>query len=154
MSVLLPFSPVNIKILSVSRFCIFFFPYPKRNMIQVHESARRSKSMKHTNEVPSISYYFMDTENSANSHKLWETNSCKKKKKSAGTIGTKRDDEAIYPTFLHVEINLPVTLPGFCMANKGSFHPTTAQHTGVFSLPPQTRVVNRAQGTLALTLMK
>lgn len=49
-------------------------------MIQVHESARRSKSMKHANGVPSISYYFIDREKSANSHKLWETNSCEKKK--------------------------------------------------------------------------
>lgn len=77
----------------------------------------------------------------------------RKKKNLLGQL-EQREIMKPYPTFLHVEINLLVTLPGFCMANKGSFHPTTAQHTGVFSMPTQTWVVNRAQGTLALTLMK
>lgn len=77
----------------------------------------------------------------------------RKKKNLLGQL-EQREIMKPYPTFLHVEINLLVTLPGFCMANKGSFHPTTAQHTGVFSMPTQTWVVNRAQGTLALMLMK
>lgn len=76
MFVLLPFPLVNIKILPVSQ-CIFF-PYPKRNMIQVHKSVR----MKNANKVSSFSFIF-----------LWIQRTVHLNTEITGAIQQKRDHE-------------------------------------------------------------